>query len=238
MESTKVFLGIPTHDGSVTDGCVKTLMAASRKHKVEAQLGTLSLLPRNFNQLYCLALNARKEGVTHFAMVHGDISASPFWLDTMIDLLEKHEAGVVSAVVAIKTPQGFTSTAIDENPTGLIGDDYFNYWRPRRLTMKEIFKMDPTFTDHRILLNTGLMVIDIRQPWAEELVFKFDDAIVLDEAKQKYVAIGISEDWNMSRQLRRLGVKQLATREVIVNHLGRGSWSNGSAWGTEETDKK
>lgn len=238
MDKTQVFLGIPVHDGTVSDGAVKSIMAASKKHTVNAQIGTLSLLPRNFNTLYCQALNLRKEGVTHFALLHADILASPFWIDTMIDLLEKHEAGVISAIVPIKNQNGFTSTAIDENPKGKIGEDYYHEHRPRRLTLKEVYKMDPTFTDERILLNTGCMVIDIRQPWATEISFRFDDHIVYDDKKDQYVAIGMSEDWIMSRQLRRLGVKQLATREVMVSHLGRFSFSNGSAWGSQETDKK
>jgi hypothetical protein len=114
-----------------------------------------------------------------------------FFLDKMVDLMEKTGADVLSAVIPIKSQEGMTSTALDE-PVG----DMPLEWRVKRLTMREIFeKYPPTFTTDTLLVNTGLMLVDLQKPWVfdESLVFTIRDKI-LRYRGQRVPAI-VPEDW-------------------------------------------
>ncbi len=229
----KVYLGVPTYDGRVHEGIVGAIFGAGRTPLLgRIQIESGSWLTRNFNSCLANALNARQEGFTHFCLLHEDLPpVEGDWLEKMVLLAEANKADVLSVVSPLKFEKGLTSTALDE-PVG----DQDQRYRVKRLTLHEIYQdFAPTFTHEKLLINTGLMLIDLRKPWVEQVSFQFVDAIVKDKAGN-FVAAGFPEDWNFSRAARALGASIWATREVAVTHLGGGRWGNGSGWGTLKAD--
>src|ERR1700724_2919706 len=84
--------------------CAHTAVAhATRKHTWHDCPMQFGDIEHNFNMMWCCALNDRKaNGYTHFAMVHSDIGTGPFWLDTLIEEMDRVDADVMTAVNAIK----------------------------------------------------------------------------------------------------------------------------------------
>lgn len=231
----RVFLAIPCSDMKVNPELIGPVIQASPKGQVTGfKTSSYSLLARNFNELYCAALNARKDGITHFCMLHSDIAPhGPGWLDVLLEEMNKYNADIMSVVVPIKSNQGVTSTALEEPVNG--SDPK---WRPRRLTMTEIINEYPeTFTDEKLLVNTGVMLVDIRKPWAEEVCFGTED-IIMRDASGKFVAENVPEDWYFSIAAKAAGAKVFATRKVGVTHYGYQGWVNLHAWGSKKTDGK
>lgn len=231
MTNEKVFLGLPTRDGRIEKGQVNSLIGAfqsSLVHSVQIQHG--SWITKNFNCCLANALNSRPSA-THFCLLHDDVVPQhPDWLKKLLDISLKFKADVLSVVVPLKAQLGLTSTALDEQVK-----DYDQRYRVRRLTMKEVFKREPTFTDPNLLLNTGLMLIDIRKPWIENCWFEFVDRI--EKMGDKFIDVGMSEDWNFSRKAREMGASLWATREISVRHIGGGEFPNDQPWGIMETDE-
>lgn len=228
----KVFLGVPSYDDRVGAGIVNVPVFASRRQAVECmQIESGSWLTKNFNSLYARALNMRVErGITHFCLLHDDISVNdPWWLDRMLDLMAEHHADVLSVVVPIKNGSGITSTALDE----VVGPDR----HIRRLTLHEVFNQFPaTFTHEKLLLNTGVMLVDVRRTWADLAWFDFMDKIVREDSGV-FRAVGLPEDWGFSRKAAALGARLFATREIKVTHHGRGAFGNHGPWGALKTDQ-
>lgn len=223
-----VFLAVPCADLKVNPELIGPIMKASPKGQVKGfKTSSYSLIARNFNELYCAALNAREHGITHFAMLHSDIAPhGPGWIDTLLEEMDKYQADILSVVVPIKSHSGMTSTALDEPVNG--SDPK---WRPRRLTMTEIVSKYPeTFTAESLLINTGIMLVDIRKPFAEKIYFKTDD-IVMRRENGEFYAENEPEDWRFSRDAKALGAKIFATRKVGVTHYGHQGWVNTHAWG-------
>lgn len=215
----KVFLGIPTSDLKVHPDIIAAVLHASPKGQLNGlRTHSYSCLTRNFNELYCAALNARKEGITHFCMLHSDVVPHGMgWLDIMLEIMQAHQTDVLSAIIPIKDNKGFTSTALDTDQ-----------WRPRRLTMTEICKEYPeTFTRPDLLINTGLMLIDIRKPWVEQCHFMFLDTI--QNRDGIFYAENSPEDWEFSRDARLKGAKIFATRAIGVTHYGHAGYINAHA---------
>lgn len=215
----KVYVGSPSYDGRIQQRTMSALLQAVVDPDIQAQIMTVdcSSLTRSFNTLWLSALNARAEGFTRFLMIHDDVApASQGWLKKMLSLMDHHKADVISAVIAQKRPQGFTSTAWDL-PEGI-----------QSIPLKRIFKMEPTFTDPLLLVNTGLMLVDMSKPWVEKMDFKFESGI------ENGKVIEVSEDWNFSRRAKALGAVLYATRAVKVYHVGRMLYPNDHPWGTEE----
>ena len=177
-------------------------------------------LPKAFNILWAGALEARAKGVSHFAMIHSDIAAERFWLDKMGEIMTRVGADVLSVVSPLKSHEGLTSTAIDTE----------NRFKVKRFSLHEIHAMEPTFTRPGLLVNTGLMLVDMRKPWVEKMHFYFDDQIIDGRATSS------PEDWNFSRDARALGASIWATREVQLQHFGPAAYSNAHPWGTLKTD--
>ncbi len=223
----KVFLGIPSYDRKLHWKLFEALLGGKREVPVRPFLYGSSLPTYGFNMIWAEALNARAHGFTHFAMVHTDISPELGFVDKLIDIMQRHEADVVSAVVPIKTAEGLTSTALES----------VHPFQPKRFTMKEIFQREPTFTDPHLLLNTGCMLVDFRKPWVEEIVFHYENIIGRMESGA-FGAMSFPEDWHFSRQARKLGARLFATREVRLTHWGEAPFENAEPWGTCETDPK
>lgn len=198
---------------------------------IAVRVASTSLLPFTFNTLWAGVLNERKEhGYTHFAMIHDDVMPAHGWLDVLMMEMEQTNATVISAVVPIKDKRGLTSTALD-----VTGDP----WMPRRLTMAEVYCDFPeTFTHPSILLNTGLWLCRLDEPWNTQVWFEQHDRIAV-QPNGEYFAQTKSEDWNFSRRLRELGYgdRLYATRKVPLYHESD-NYPNTHPWGEWMTDKE
>lgn len=214
-----VFLGIPTHDGRVNQGIVNAIFSAGRSlSKTQIEFG--SALTTNFNKLYCAALNNRKNGITHFCMLHEDVwPQEPLWLDKMIALMKEVKADLLSAVVRLKDNSGLTSTAIE-----IPDETNHNGFRAVKLTLEDAMNRPMTFTDPYLLNNTGLMLVDITKPWAHEVWFEFKDSIA--EKDGVYFPVSLSEDYGFTRKVRAKGGVIYATLAIPATHMGNGSFPN------------
>jgi GT2 family glycosyltransferase len=229
-----VYIGIPTYDGRVHKNLATALQkATANRVSKTTSIITCSILTRAFNLLYAHALNERRNGTSHFCLLHDDIVPEPLWLDKMMSLMEREHADVLSVVIPLKDDKGLTSTALDM----AVGDED-PHWRVKRLTLNEIYHdYAATFTHEKLLVNTGLMLVDLRKPWVENVWFAFEDRIIPDPKTPGYFkAVGVSEDWFFSRRARELGAKLYATREISVVHTGAAEYSNASPWGSLRED--
>lgn len=224
----RVFIAAPGYDGPPRASQV-LYTASTLNLKMEAQTNC-SLLTYNFNQLWCHALNQRSNGVTHFAMLHADIILQPesaYWVDILIDEMDRYDADVMSSVVPLKNSQGLTSTAIDTDE-----------WRPRRLTIRECNNLPETFTANdvpwaegrNLLVNTGCMVIRFGNPWVERVCFHVQDKIVKG-ADGMFTPHVMPEDWHFSRQCHQEDLTVMATGKVKLNHIGVAPFPNYGEWG-------
>lgn len=231
----QVYLGIPSYGGQINEGILAGVLHCSNTGFIGGiEVASHSFLTQNFNHLYVKALNLRDQGITHFCMLHDDIVPEKFWLDKMMALMKHHSADMLSAIVPLKNHEGMTSTALDIPLAG--GDPK---WRFKRLTMTEVYRdFEPTFTHEKLLLNTGLMLIDLRKPWVEKVCFRFHNEIVpFPEQPGKLLARAMSEDWLFSRDALALGAKLFATREVKLVHIGKAAYTNAGPWGSVKEDK-
>jgi len=223
-----IHLGVPTYGDTILANSVGAMLQCTRRKDVRAEFDIqgFSGLTANFNSLYINALNKLPRGFTHFAMMHADIFPEAGWLDKLLEIMAREQADVVSAIVPIKDDQGLTSTALETD----------DFWRPRRLTLTEVYEeWAPTFSMPNLLLNTGLMLVDIRKPWAKKVRFHVEDKIE-EITPGVFKAFFAPEDWNFSRDASKLGAKLVATREVMVEHIGPMNYPNRHKWGTLKRD--
>jgi predicted O-methyltransferase YrrM len=235
MAKTKTYLAMPTYLGRIENSEVVISIVHCRKEGSENlfQLGQCNTSANctGFNTLWCEALDQRDKGeATHFLMLHSDIVPQVEFLDKMHEIMARTGADILSAVSPIKDSKGLTSIALDEQ----LGDRDFD-WAPRRLTMKEIHTMEPTFTLPNLLINTGLMLVDLRKDWTNHIWFHFDDRIAVFNGKRTPQMR--PEDWNFSKDARKLGAKIWATREVTLTHHGQQSFPTAFPWGEWDTDQ-
>lgn len=190
-----------------------------------------SVLAHGFNLLWADALKYAKQGIfDYFLMHHDDLEVKTRgFLDIMLAEMKRTGAAVLSVVNAIKEPGGETSTAIDA------GDG----WRVRKLTIDECAELPPTFCatdtkwpDKALLVNTGLMLVDLKHPgWHREtygvldFCFQISNRITIRPDGQ-YVAQFKPEDWEMSRYCHANGMPVYATTLVETIHHGQGKWTN------------
>lgn len=224
----KVVLGLPSRhylSPVALDGICRW---ASQQCEVFGIFASHSLINTCFNNLWAGALNLKKIGITHFAMIHDDINPERGWLDTLLRELIRLDADIVSTVLPIKDETGVTSTAVYD------GDP----WTRRRLTMHEVFELPETFsaedTGKPLLLNTGLWVCDFRQPWVDVAYFRSLERIARMPNGDR-IAQTVSEDWVLSDTLNQAGAKIYATRKVKALH---GGFTNETPWGTWKTDEE
>lgn len=233
--SKTCMLGMPGY-GALTAGAARAFWRPSaNRFNMVFKYNETSLLARNFNDLWCHALNRVHKGgpLDYFAMLHSDVEPDDFWLDTLIEELEEKDLDVLGVVVPIKHPKGITSIALD-------GTDENQFNPLCRLTMTEIFDLPETFTaadtGRPLLLNTGCWVCRWDQEWAKKVFFTINDRISFSSKFNEYVPEVEPEDWNMSRSFNALGLKIGATRKVKLNHVGTARWTNAEAWGEEKFD--
>lgn len=182
-----------------------------------------SLLCRNFNALWCDALNLRKEhNATWFVMLHGDMaSPSPDWLNHLIRQAEENKLDALAAVAPIKDGTEEVSTALYDNG------------RIARLELPELSEWPWIFsadwvqarTGKTLLINTGMLALRLDRPWCEEFAWSMVDEIWQTESGQ-FVPYTLSEDWNMSLWFRKRNIPYGATRAIPVLHAGHWLWTN------------
>jgi hypothetical protein len=218
--NAKIFCGLPTYDGTRHNGSAMGMLYLSGVDTFE--IGS-SLLTTGFNRCYAEALNRREDrGITHFLLLHADIvPLETNWVQQLWYEFNKNKCQVLALAVPIKTTAGLTSTALDTD----------NVWQPRRITMSEMYQLPVTWSHPKLLLNTGMLLIDITQPWAEKLSFDMHTQIRKDETTGKFVVDTEPEDWHFSRQCHALGIPLHVTRRVRATHMGGGSWLNTQSWG-------
>lgn len=227
----KVFVGVPTYKNDLHADVMFMALQATKEHQVLFSKADSSACTMMFNMLLLQALELHAQGkIDYFLLWHSDIVPEAYFIDKMMKIMIEKKAEVLSAIVPIKDEKGLTSTALDE-PVG----DVPLKWRPRRLTMAEIMQREPTFTDPKLLVNTGLLLIDLSTAWAKEIYFHFDDAIIWHHGKR--LPVLEPEDWMFSRDARRMGCKSMwVTREVNLRHMGDSAFPNDQAWGSMQTD--
>jgi hypothetical protein len=187
-----------------------------------------SLLASAFNTLLNEALNKRDEGMADWLLLlHSDVVPmnTQFWIDELWRARQRSGADAISAVIPIKDSRGLTSTALETD----------NLYAPRRLTMREIEEQDETFTDEKLLINTGMLLINLRAPWADNICFTIGDAMLLSPSGKRLTGV-TPEDWTFSRHVKEQGGKVWATRAVKLNHVGRFTYPNFGSWGSESLD--
>lgn len=237
LEKKNIMIAAPSYDGRIEVGtsfCI-TRAAIKEEHNCVVNTSETSSNTGGFNNLWCEALNDRKHGLTHFAMIHVDVVAEHGWLDKMIELMDKYCADVMSAIIPIKSRAGFVSTAIDQSNGAAMGTK--EHYDISALNLHEVHRMaDKTFTDENILINTGLMLVDMRKPWVEKMCFRFENDII--KIGDEFKPFQVSEDWHFSREAKKLGAKLYATREISVKHMGRAAYVNSQPWGTAGSEKE
>lgn len=221
----RLFIGIPSRDGKLPYGLTEA--KARLERQIPYTMGGVaicSLLAYNFNQILAMALNRREEkphekwpgGVTHLLLWHDDIV--PTDRDFGIKLLnemERFNLDAISATVSFRSDSGFTSTArdIEGQPD------------PVRYKLGDIQGTITSREEPGLLINTGLLLMDLRKPWVESFHWTITDGI-RKNADGKFEAVCESEDWKMSRWMRANGVPFGATAKVRTLHGGQISWPN------------
>lgn len=242
----KVLLGLPYGDQHVACWTPATAMGiyqCSKEHDVISRECSGSW--GNFNILLAMALNLAADGkITHYAMLHSDISPQPLWMDIMLSELDRLDADMISAVVPIKDPRGVTSSGIGDTTCP---------WHPlRRFTMEEVCQYPATFNaadagypGGMLLHNDGCVVMDLRKPVFHKCndsgelfaAFNFPRRIIRGE-DGKLIAQGESEDWYWSRMLHELGANTYCTRKVGLEHNGAFGFPNTGPWGVYQDGDK
>lgn len=196
----------------------------NRAGEMDMDCGSLT---HNFNTLLAQCLAWRDEGrLTHLAMVHSDVSAERGWADLLAEEMHLHSLVAISAVVAIKDPEDDrTSTAIGSKS---------DPWEPLRyVRRRDMGRLPVTFTgkdvcrgdDEVLLINTGLMLIDLRCEFWDSFAFKVYNRVLVQEDGTRRPQFR-PEDWEMSRELEAAGLRYGATWRPLVDHHGCRVWNN------------
>ena len=236
-EQHKVYLGVPGLQ--FCWGTVTGVVNSSAKHVVRPFNGGLGFSGVvDFNLLWTDAHNLYDAGeITHFAMLHGDITPDPAqrWLDILLDIMDEHEAAMVSAVSPIKDMRGLTSS-------GICDPDH--HWEAyRRFTQREVLNDLPEtfdnvaagYPDNPLLHNTAMWACDLRNPAFHatnpdgtlKFTFRFPEKIVRGEESNRWEKYQESEDWLFSRELWEAGVTNTwITSKPRLTHHGKADFQS------------
>lgn len=186
-----------------------------------------SLLNYIFSQLFAVALNARDAGeCTHALLMHSDISAPFGFANSLYQAMRQNRLAAVSAVVPIKEHQRVrTSTAV-----GVRGDSFGfrrfinvsdRHGMPETFTTKDVAQAE----DEVLLINTGLLLIDLSFRDWDNFWFESKDKIRKNPETGRYEALVSSEDWEMSRWMDSRGMPFGAHWLSGVRHYGPDYWT-------------
>ena len=229
---SKIYLALPSYDGTYRTGALVGSLNASRHHDVQALPGGGSLLPKCFNQHWATAVSAGKWDL--FVMLHADIWPEPFFVDKLVHLLAHHQADVVSCMVPMKDSRSIYSTSMwlpgNLEPHYRLGDeDKRNL--PGTFSSEHVNRI--IGVQGQLLVNTGCWIARLRQPWNKQVWFEFTDSIDWDwEGTGEAKVVNVAEDWNFSKKLHSLGCTVLATQEIAIDHHGNTKWQGRNLSGT------
>jgi hypothetical protein len=179
----------------------------ARRKEVILSERTGCFLCANRNDIWCQALNMNPRPEL-FLWLDADVIPTEGFIDVLEAELRATGADMMSGVVAMKKPGGETSLALD-------GD--LNH-KTRRLLLSEVLGRGGTWTDPRVLVATGLVLVDFTKPWVEKVSYSTEDAIV--KVGDRFVTVNDSEDYRWCRQVRALGGSIWVTRKVGTAHVG------------------
>jgi GT2 family glycosyltransferase len=229
-----IVVGIPTYDNRVHAQLMLALLNEICRPDTPPMVvlsNHSSLLARGFNELWCYALNHRPQA-THFLMIHADIIPETGFAKRMVDEMDSSGAGVLSVAMPLKDGRGITSTALDGS-------------EPRRVTLRELDGLPGTFDRSdlekhfgqkgMLLVNSGLMLVDLRQNWVDKCYFAIND-YVRRRADGKFEPVTDSEDWFFSRAAQKAGARVVANHSITARHAGEAMYPNRGAWGTHGRD--
>lgn len=217
----------PTYDGAFKNlptildfhYGIQKLGEWNAKHLTESS----SLLAHCFNKAWIEALAAKDAGKEplYFCMLHADVEAKcAEWFTKLYLEMGKYDADIISAIIPIKSHHGYTSTAEDTDP-----------WYPRKYTVSETLDKPVTWTSDGLLVNTGMMLVNMRGDWVYDAWFNITDRIM--KVDNQWTNVTEPEDWAFSRMARKAGAKIYATRAVPVNHIsGHFKYPSDEKWGS------
>jgi hypothetical protein len=231
-----VVVTMPRYGPHVHPAAMRSLYQATKGDcRVVSHLDVSQSICYAFNIANANALDWRDQGLaapdgtkvhpTHLAMIHADIEAPPGWLDTLWHIMRERDLVAISSVSPIKDPVANprTSTAFATK-----GETWFPcryVYVNDRHTMPETFEpADVCKPGEELLINTGLMLLDLRWPGWDGFNWQLDSRIV--KADGKRVVQMRSEDWMMSRHLAQHGAKYAATWAVPLRHFGEYAWAS------------
>ncbi len=245
-------VGIPTYDDTLRSGLALSLLTEMRLPDCPAYTVACkqaSLLALAHNELLCIALNNRPE-IDKLLIVHNDILPDHGYLAQMHKDMRQSGADVLGAVIPIKDSKGLTSTALLPR----LGDEHDmqgrKEFRRRRLTIKEAARLPDIFDAHDLnhlfgeettepilLVNTGMLLIDVTKPFVEKVHFEINDEIFRHDDSGQFYADVEPEDWFFSRQCAARGARICVTRRVHLRHVGRANFPNTGDWGEWDNDQ-
>ena len=187
--------------------------------------------------------------VSDFVMVHSDIAPVGLngrrmrWIQDLLEERDRTGADVVSAVMPLKDGSRWTSTAAmswsSRQMRKLTLDECLPPAVPETFGIEELREGNADVRNAGadvLLVNTGLWLASICEPWARRFCFRIYDTIVLgDDGLDKAMAVG--EDFLWSMDLHRMGLKAVATTKVAAHHAGCFKWPNYVAHGRGERDR-
>jgi len=240
-----IYLARPSADGKSDDQSNNVIRPSLGKEITVVDSFVTSLLAHGFNRMFCNCLNRRKElGVDYFMMLHADVRPELGFAEKMLDVMRKHEADLLSVVIPFRDYSGLTSTALSYDAC----DNQLPKRHPRRITLKEVQKLPETFSLQDclelepeakvLLLNSGLLLVNLNFTHVRKLHFEIRDWIEEDAQIGELQARVFSEDWVFSLQAQTLGAKCYATTAVKVSHIGVAAFNNFEQWGAEHDSFK
>jgi len=239
-----ILIGIPTYDNKVESGLAVSLLSEMRYPgcpPYTVAFKQSSLLAYAHNELLCIARNNQPE-ITHLLLVHADILPDPGFLAQMFKDMAEAQADVLGVVIPIKDSKGLTSTALLPH-LGDADKQGRREYRRRRLTITECARLPDIFDvrdlqhvfgeaseDGVLLVNTGMLLINLAAPFVSQVHFEINDDIFTGEDGLAYADVE-PEDWYFSRQAAAHGARLCVTRRVSLRHVGRANFPNQVAWG-------
>jgi hypothetical protein len=191
-----------------------------------------SLLCDNFNHFWAQAWNRNLDEnleLTHFAMLHADVCSMMIgWLDLLIDEMDRKDVTLMATVVAIKNRSGDTSTRVGNRKTREMSPPLtVQELRQREKDFGKTFTIEDlyplSFEDHFLCINTGMWVCRFGE-WMKKVVFNMRHWMT--EHNNRLTPHVIPEDYYLSMDLDRLGLRVGATRAVSVHHIGKEFFGN------------
>ena len=202
MAKKTVLIGLPTSDGTANVMTVKRFLEPVDTFDV-SHITVESHLLGAFNKCWGAAItNYKMLGLDYFALIHSDIVPEENWLQKMVTELESNKLDILSVVAPIKSPDGLTSTVVEENGS------------LRNLTLNELQGIG-TFThfeSKQVLVNTGLLLVKMGD-WIEDVVFRMESTM-----KEDGTISVLSEDYAFSKDCLAKDLKIGATMKVELYH--------------------